>query len=188
MKINPIAKVCEKTLIVEVTETSHGHRVYGHHFQEHFNYFRVWVWLTFRENLLSSFCSANRLQSTLNNGKSVEGFTLPSPALDLHFVPIYLMHSHSLQAAVMKLWLWGGCGSGEFIVPLANMNFKSSSVHAMLCSALYFLCKQLSFFSFSSTLERFTLMKSPTGVQRKPRSYLDGRTKNHRIIKVGKYP
>lgn len=24
-------------LIVEVTETSHGHRVYGYHFQEHLN-------------------------------------------------------------------------------------------------------------------------------------------------------
>lgn len=32
-------------------------------------------------------------------------------------------------------------------------------------------------FSVSSTLERFTLMKSQTGVQWKPRSYLDGTTK-----------
>ena len=139
-------------LIVEVTETSHGYRVYGYHFQEHWNDLGVWVWPTFKENLLSSLCSTDLLQSTHNNGKSMGTFTLPSAALDLYLILIYLMHSHSLQAAVMKLlWLFGvGVGLvSEFItwiISLANMNIKSSSVYAMLCSTLYFLCKQLHFF------------------------------------------
>lgn len=45
-------------------------------------------------------------------------FTLPSAALDLYLILIYSMHSHSLQAAVMKLlWLFGvGVGLvSEFI-------------------------------------------------------------------------